>query len=51
MVSIIVYIRAPSGNSLKLNGTVANGNTITGTWTLTGSSGCAGSGTFTMTKV
>ena len=41
---------SPSGNTLKLNGTVANGNTITGTWTLTGSSGCSGSGSFTMTK-
>lgn len=46
-----VQSASPSGNSLKLNGTVANGNTITGTWTLTGSSGCTGSGTFTMTKV
>jgi hypothetical protein len=41
---------SPSANTLKLNGTVANGNTITGTWTLTGSSGCTGSGAFTMTK-
>lgn len=38
------------GNQLQLNGTLHN-NTITGTWTLTGStSGCAGSGTFTMNK-
>lgn len=41
---------SPSGNTLALDGTV-NGNTITGTWTLTGSSSCTGSGTFTMTKV
>ncbi len=40
----------PSGNALALVGTV-NGNTITGTWTLTGSSGCTGSGTFTMNKM
>lgn len=40
----------PSGNTLALSGT-ANGNTITGTWTLTGSGGCTGNGTFTMTKV
>ncbi|MGC2449154.1 MAG: hypothetical protein WA477_16010 [Candidatus Sulfotelmatobacter sp.] len=40
----------PSGNALVLVGAV-NGNTITGTWTLTGSSSCTGSGTFTMTKV
>jgi len=41
---------SPSGNTLALTGTV-NGNTITGNWTLTGSSGCTGSGTFTMTKM
>jgi hypothetical protein len=40
----------PSGNSLALNGNVS-GNTISGTWTLTGSSGCTGNGTFTMTKM
>jgi hypothetical protein len=39
----------PSGNTLTLTGTAA-GNTISGNWTLTGSSGCSGSGTFTMTK-
>ena len=40
----------PSGNVLTMTGTVAN-NTITGTWTLTGvTSGCTGSGNFTMTK-
>lgn len=37
-------------NQLQLNGTLHN-NTVTGTWTLTGStSGCAGSGSFTMNK-
>jgi hypothetical protein len=40
---------SPSGNTLMLTGT-ANGNTIAGTWSLTGSTGCTGSGTFTMTK-
>lgn len=40
----------PSGNMLKLSGT-ATGNTITGTWTLTGGTGCTGSGAFTMTKM
>ena len=39
----------PSGNVLTLTGN-ANGNTITGTWTLTGGTGCTGSGNFTMTK-
>jgi hypothetical protein len=38
------------GNQLQLNGTLHN-NTVTGTWTLTGStSGCSGTGTFTMNK-
>lgn len=41
---------SPAGNTLALTGT-ASGNTISGTWTLTGSSGCTGNGTFTMTKV
>ena len=40
----------PSGNMLALSGT-ANGNTISGTWTLTGIGGCTGNGTFTMTKM
>jgi len=40
---------SPAGNTLKLNGTAA-GNTISGTWTLTGGTGCTGSGAFTMTR-
>ena len=41
----------PSGNQLVLQGTVKN-NTISGTWILTGvTSGCTGSGNFTMTKM
>jgi hypothetical protein len=46
---MIVTSGTPSGNTLALTGD-ANGNTITGTWTLTGSSGCTGSGNFTMNK-
>ncbi|HEV2397195.1 MAG TPA: hypothetical protein VGS27_09670 [Candidatus Sulfotelmatobacter sp.] len=41
---------SPSGNTLTLSGSV-NGNKIAGKWNLTGSSGCTGSGTFTMIKV
>lgn len=41
---------APANDSLVLNGTV-NGNTITGTWTATGTTSCSTSGTFTMTKI
>lgn len=42
---------SPSGNTLTLTGTV-NGNTIAGSWSLSGGNptGCQGSGTFTMTK-
>jgi hypothetical protein len=44
-----VMSASPSNNVLTLTGT-ANGNTIKGTWTLTGGTGCQGSGNFTMTK-
>jgi hypothetical protein len=40
---------APTNNVLTLTG-AANGNTIKGTWILTGGTGCQGSGNFTMTK-
>ncbi len=40
----------PGGNTLSLTGAVS-GNTISGTWTLTGSSGCTGHGTFLMTRM
>jgi hypothetical protein len=47
---MIVQSGTPSGNTLTLSGTAA-GNAISGTWSLTGSPGCTGSGTFTMTKM
>lgn len=49
---ILSSVSAPlSRNVLTLNGTIQNSNTISGTWSLTGvSSGCSGSGNFTMTK-
>jgi hypothetical protein len=47
---LIVRSGTPSGNTLALTGTAA-GNSISGNWTLTGSPGCTGSGTFTMTKM
>jgi hypothetical protein len=47
---LTVQSGTPSGNVLTMSGTVAH-NTITGTWTLSGvTSGCTGSGNFTMTK-
>jgi hypothetical protein len=38
-----------TNNQLILQGAV-NGNTITGTWTLTGATGCSGNGAFTINK-
>ena len=38
-----------ANNVLTLTGTVAD-KTITGTWTLTGSTGCSGNGVFTATR-
>lgn len=49
-LGMTVQSGSPSGNTLTLAGT-ANGNSITGNWTLTGSSGCTGNGTFTMTRM
>lgn len=40
-----------SGNTLTLQGGVGSNNTITGTWSLTGSTACSGQGTFTFTRV
>jgi hypothetical protein len=40
---------SPSGNTLTLTGS-ANGGTISGSWALTGSIGCTGAGSFTMTR-
>jgi hypothetical protein len=48
-VNFTINSTSPSGNSLVLAGT-ENGTSITGQWTLTGGSGCAGTGSFTMTK-
>jgi hypothetical protein len=41
---------SPAGDTLTLSG-MANGNTISGNWQLTGGTGCTGKGTFTMTKM
>jgi hypothetical protein len=41
---------SPGGNTLNLSGAVA-GNTISGTWSLNGSAGCTGNGTFSMTRM
>lgn len=42
---------SPAGSTFTLNGTATGNNTISGTWSLGGSFGCTGSGTFTMTKM
>lgn len=43
----IATVFPANNNVLTLNGGV-NGNSITGTWTLTGGTGCTGNGAFTM---
>ena len=45
----ITTVIPANNNVLTLNGTVAD-KTITGTWTLTGSTGCSGNGAFTATR-
>ena len=47
-LTITTQFSSGTNNVLVLNGIVKN-NTITGTWTLTGSTGCSGSGVFTAT--
>jgi hypothetical protein len=48
---ISTMLPAPQTNNvLTLQGAVSN-NTISGTWTLTGVSGCTGNGSFTVTKI
>jgi hypothetical protein len=46
----ITTIFPTTNNVLTLNGTV-NGNQISGTWTLTGVTGCSGNGTFILNPV
>jgi hypothetical protein len=41
---------SPGGNTLMMTGTVT-GSAITGNWSLTGSTGCTGTGHFTMTRM
>jgi len=48
-LTITTQFSSGTNNVLTLNGTVAD-STITGTWTLTGSTGCSGSGIFTATR-
>lgn len=48
-MTISTLFPAATNNVLTLQGTVA-GNTITGTWTLTGITGCTGNGNFTVNK-
>jgi hypothetical protein len=41
---------SPSGNTLALTGTV-NNNAVSGSWSLSGGSGCTGNGSFMMTRM
>lgn len=49
-MNISTVFPTPPNNVLTLQGTV-NGGTIAGNWTLTGLTGCTGSGTFSMTQM
>lgn len=46
----VVQSGSPAGNTLTLSG-MATGNLISGTWSLTGGTGCTGSGSFTATRM
>jgi len=48
-LTITTQFTSGTNNVLTLNGAV-NNKTITGTWTLTGSTGCSGNGVFTATR-
>lgn len=48
-MTVSTIFPAATNNVLTLMGNV-NGNTITGTWTVAGQTGCSGSGTFTATR-
>jgi hypothetical protein len=48
-MNISTMLSSGTNNQLILQGAV-NGNTITGTWTLTGATGCSGNGAFTINK-
>jgi hypothetical protein len=48
-MTISTMFPAATNNVLTLTGTVA-GNTIAGTWSLTGDTGCSGKGNFTINK-
>jgi len=48
-LNFVVQSGSPAGDTLTLTG-MANGNTISGKWSLTGGTGCTGSGNFTMTR-
>jgi len=48
-MTVTSQLEAGSSNVLTMQGAV-NGSTISGTWSLTGVTGCTGNGTFTMNR-
>ncbi len=48
--TLVLNITSDKNNKLNLQGNI-NGKTISGTWSLTGSATCTGSGKFTMTEM
>ena len=49
-LQMTVSTEFPSDNNVLTLSGAATGNKIAGTWTLTGATGCAGNGTFTMNR-
>jgi hypothetical protein len=49
-MTISTMLSGGTNNKLSLQGAVS-GNTITGTWTLSGASGCNGNGAFTINRM
>jgi hypothetical protein len=49
-MNISTTLSTGTNNQLALQGGAVNGNTITGTWTLSGTTGCSGNGNFTINK-
>ena len=50
-MTVSTLFPTPTNNTFTLNGTQTSGGTISGTWTSSGQSGCAGSGSFSMSGV
>ena len=50
-MSVSTLFPIPKNNTFTLNGTQSSNGNVSGTWTSSGQSGCAGSGSFSMSGV